>query len=365
MKYKYRNIIIIIFIFLITINIIPIVLGKTRRSYLLDFIKENEIESIGFSNVIGTNESVSYEATVYALEILNDYGSNPHEIETLQTNLKNEITNMFNTNQVQLYKLFYLMKSLNILQYKIDDNLKNRIYQYLNETKQIGGGFSFSNTSSSVSLSSTYYVIQLYSLIDVTIDSLPEHKNWIQACNNIDGGFGGNQSLSTNLLDTYFAVLLFDQLWNITDIVNINKTLAYLKQLYVNDSVDINNYGGYLPDSTTQYAMLSSSYLCVKTISLIDPNELNKAQTISWILTLQNFNDGGFSENTEGEVQKISSIIPSYHAFKTLKILNPSLSSLSKDVWMVEFNYWILIIIFTSIAAFIGIMVYIWRKRRI
>ncbi|MFX1499600.1 MAG: prenyltransferase/squalene oxidase repeat-containing protein [Promethearchaeota archaeon] len=365
MKYKYRNIIIILLIILITINIIPSVLGKTRRSYLLDFIKENEIESIGFSNAIDDNNLDSYEATVYALEILDDYGSNPHEIETLQTNLENKIVDMFNNDQVQLYELFYLMKSLNILQYEIDVNLKNRISQYLNETKQIGGGFSFSNASSSVSLTSTYYVIQLYLLINVTIDSQSEHKNWIQSCNNIDGGYGGNRSLSSNLLNTYFAVLLFEELWNIADLVNASKTLSYLKHFYVNDSVDINNYGGYLPDNTTQYAMLSSSYLCVKTISLIDPNELNKASTISWILNHQNFNDGGFSENTVGEVEKISSIIASYYAFKTLKILNPSLSSLDKDVWMVEFNYWVLIIIITCIAVLIGIMAYIWRKRRI
>ncbi|MFX1391687.1 MAG: hypothetical protein ACFE9Z_16600, partial [Promethearchaeota archaeon] len=119
------------------------------------------------------------------------------------------------------------------------------------------------------------------------------------------------------------------------------------------------------PDETAQYATLSSSYYCVKLISLIDPNELNEDSTISWILTLQNFKDGGFSENTDGYEQKKSSIIASYFAFKTLKIINPSLSSLSNDVWNVEFDYWILGIILIFVAILISIIVFIWRKRRL
>lgn len=364
MKYKYRNLIIVIFLLLISINAIP-VLGKTRQSYLTRFVLNNEIEQKGFSNGILPVESLSPEATAYALEILEDYGINPHEIEDLQSNLEMNIGEMFDENEANIYDLFYLMKSLNLLQHEIDSDLENRIYQYLNDTEQIGGGFSFSNTSSSASLASTYYIIQLYSLINETIENLPVHKNWILSCYNIDGGYGGNQSLSSNLLNTYFATLIFDELWEINDLININDTLSYLKSFYINDSADLNNFGGYMPDKNAQYAMLSSSYFCVKAISLIDAVELNVGPTISWILTLQNFEDGGFSENTEGYEPKKSSIITSYYAYKSLKILNPSLSSLAKEVWMVEFNYWILGIVLISIGVVIAVIVFVWRKRRI
>jgi len=364
LKYKYRNLIIVIFLLLITINAIPSVLGKTRQSYLTRFVKNNEIEQKGFSNGITPDEFVSLDATAYALEILDYYGINPHEIEALQNNLETNIGDMFDESEVIIYDLFYLMKSLNLLQHEIDLDLENRIYQYLNDTEQIGGGFSFSNTSSSASLASTYYIIQLYSLINETIENLPVHKNWVLSCYNIDGGYGGNQSLSSTLLNTYFAALIFDELWEINDLVNINKTLSYLKSFYINDSADLNNFGGYMPDKNAQYAMLSSSYFCVKAISLIDAVELNVDPTISWILTLQNFEDGGFSENTEGYKQKKSSIITSYYAFESLKILN-SLSSLAKEVWMVEFNYWILGIVLISIGVVIAVIVFVWRKRRI
>ncbi len=366
MKYKYRNLIIVIFLLLITINAIP-VLAKTRQSYLIRFIINNEIEEKGFSNGIIPDKFVSLDATAYALEILEDYGINPHEIEALQNSLEMNIGELFDDdeNEVIIYDLFYLMNSLSILQHEIDNDLENRIYQYLNDTEQIGGGFSFSNTSSSASLASTYFIIQLYSLINETIENLPVHKNWVLSCYNIDGGYGGNQSLSSTLLNTYLATLIFDELWEINDLVNINETLSYLKSFYINDSADLNNFGGYIPDKNTQYATLSSSYFCVKAISLIDALELNVGPTISWILTLQNFEDGGFSENTEGDKQKVSSIIASYYAFESLKILNPSLSSLAKEVWMVEFNYWILGIVLISIGVVIAVIVFVWRKRRI
>ncbi len=365
MKYKYRNIITVFFLLLITLNLVPSVLGKTRGSYLVSFIKNNEIEGIGFTNANDGNALISYEATAHALEILDDYGTNPHKIDTLQDNLEDKIRDMFSINQVNLFDLYCLMKSLDILEHEIDFNLRSEIYKYLNETEQIEGGFSFSNSSSIASLTSTYYVIQLYSLINEPIDNLTVHKNWILSCYNTDGGYGGNQSLSSNLLNTYFVVSLLDEFWNITNLVDINQTISYIKSFYVNNSADIDNYGGYLPDDSTQYAMLSSSYFCVKSLSLIDPGEINKDSTISWLLTLQNFEDGGFSDNTEGDNQKKSSVIASYFAFKILKILNPSLSSLSNDIWMVEFNYWILVIILICIVVVIGIIVFIWRKKRL
>lgn len=351
---------------LITINAIPSVLGKTRKSYLSSFVQNNRITNQGYSNSISSTSSVSFEATAYAIDILEVYGRNQLEIETLQNNLENNVDEMFDNDEVVLYDLFFLMNSLNILKHEIDIDLENRIYKYLNDTEQIGGGFSFKNSTSSANLASTYYVIQLYLLIDEPINNLTVHKNWILSCNNSDGGYGGNQGLSSTLTDTFFVVSLLDELWEIDALVDINKTLHYLKSFYVDDSADLNNFGGYLPDEIAQYALLSSTFFCVKSISLIDPDlsELNRASTIAWVLARQYFEDGGFAENSEGYEQKASSVISSYYGFETLRVFN-ALSSLAGEIWMVEFNFWILGIVLMSIGIIIALIVFLWRKRRI
>lgn len=366
MKYRYRNLIVVVFLLLITINAIPSALGKNRRAYLTSFILNNEIIREGFSNAIYSDDTVSFEATAYALEILDDYGINPHEIEALQNNLENNVDEMFDNDEVVLYDLFFLMKSLNILQHETDIDLENRIYKYLNDTEQIGGGFSFKNSTSSANLASTYYVIQLYLLIDETINNLTAHKNWILSCNNSDGGYGGSQGLSSTLTDTFFVVSLLDELWGIDVLVDMNKTLHYLKSFFVDDSADLNSFGGYLPDEIAQYALLSSTFFCVKSISLIDPDlsELNSASTMAWVLARQYFEDGGFAENSEGYEQKASSVISSYYGFETLRVFN-ALSSLAGEIWMVEFNFWILGIVLMSIGIIIALIVFLWRKRRI
>lgn len=366
MKHKYRNFIIIIFVLFLTLNAIPSVLGKPRQSYLKDFILDTEIVGKGFSNVISDEDNVNFEATAYALNLLNDWGRDPQEIEDLKSKLEDNIVAMFDSTHVNIYDLYYLLNSLNILEHTIDSSLSNRIYEYLNETEQINGGFSFSNTTHLPSLTYTFYVIQLYSLIGQPIANISIHKDWVLSCNNTDGGYGGNQTLSSTYIDTCFAAFILDdeRFGDINDLVDINNTLTYLKSFYVNNSADLNNYGGYLPDELAGYALLSSTYYCVKAISLISGSEFNNQETISWVLARQNFEDGGFVENAEGIQQKISSVISCYYAYKTLEILG-SLSSLSLEVWMVEFNYLILGIVLGSIGLIIAIVVFLWRRRRI
>ncbi|MFX1390859.1 MAG: prenyltransferase/squalene oxidase repeat-containing protein [Promethearchaeota archaeon] len=363
MKHKYRNLILTIFLLLITINAIPTVLGKTRYSYLITFIRNNEIEGEGFTNAI--NDEISLEATMYALNILDSYGINPLEVETLNGNLENRIEDMFNNDEVSLYDLCFLLKSLNSTEYTIDSDLSDRIYDYVNDAEQLTGGFSFSNTSEVANLASTYFAIQIHFAIGRPIVNLTLHKNWVLSCNNSDGGYGGNQTLSSTLINTFFVALILDEIGDISELVSSIDTLNYLKSFYVNDSADFNSFGGYIPEDLAQYALLSSTYFCVKIISLIDPGELNTNPTINWILARQNFKDGGFAENTEGYQQKISSVIATYFAFETIKILNPSLSSLSSEIWMVEFNYIILGVILGSIGLLIAVAIFLWRRRRI
>ena len=78
----------------------------------------------------------------------------------------------------------------------------------------------------------------------------------------------------------------------------------------------------------------------------------------------QNFIDGGFVDNTDSSEEKFSSVINSYFAFETLKAFN-SLSRLDEEVWMVEFNYWILLGLLGGIGLTILLIYFIWRKRRV
>lgn len=366
MRHKYRNLIIVTFLFFLTINAIPNVLGATRQSYLTNFILSNEIVGNGYSNGVEGGNRVSFEATAYALDILMNYYIFPQDIETLQNNLELNIRDMFDSGVVDLYDLYFMLKSLDLLGHTIDAVLSNRIYKFINDTEQISGGFSFSNSSKSANLASTYYVIQIFTLMNKPVENIPLHKNWVLSCNNSDGGYGGNQSLTSTYIDTCFAAFILDddRFGNINDLADVIKTLTYLKSFYVENSADLNNYGGYLPDEIAEYALLSSTYYCVKAIYLIDPTHLNTIPTTSWILKRQNFQDGGFVENTDGSQETESSVISCYFAFETLRILN-TLSYLASEIWRVEFNYVILGVVLGSIGLLIAATVFLWRRRRI
>jgi len=364
LKNKFRNLSIAFLLFFLMINAIPNVLSKTRNAYLTSYILNNEIKSSGFSNAISGNKEVSFEATAYAIDILKFYGKKPAEIELLQERLDVNVTAMFDNDDVDLYDLYFLLKSLELLDYSIETNLVNRIYTFLNDTKQVTGGFSLSNTSTSVSIISTFYVIQLFLLIDKPIENTTLQTNWVLSCNNDDGGFGGNTSLPSTLTNTYYALTILNKLGDLNVLSDSNKTINYLKSFYVSDSADLDDFGGYLPDEVALFALLSSTYFCVEAISLINENELSSDSTTAWVLDRQAVQDGGFVDNTHGNQKKLSSVTTSYYAFKTLEILK-SLSKLKQEIGMVEFNFLILGIVLISIVFVIAISIYIWRKRRI
>lgn len=366
MRSNYRNILIVFLILFFTLSIIPSVLGKTRRIYLTDYIYSNEIESQGFENGITDLNDVSFEATAYALEMLDNFGRTAHDKTNLQTNLVDEISSMFSNDAVNLYDLYFLLRSLFFTQndYSIAGSLTNKIYQYLNGTEQVGGGFSFINTTMVPSLSSTFFAVQIHSMLapSQTLQNITLHKNWILIQNNTDGGYGNTTS---SLLSTYYAVSLMDHLASVNNLADKSKTLSYLSSFYINNPSDINNFGGYLPDLTSKSAILSSSYYCVMAISLVNKSFLNADKTSNWVLSRQNFQDGGFADITEGSDQLSSSVIGSYYAVKTLAAFDPNLSKLTVEIWMVEFNYWILIFLMGGIGILAGISVIIWRRRRI
>ena len=365
MKFKSKYITIISVLLTILIVITPIVSAKVRNKYLTDFIFTQQDDSSGFGE--------SEQETAYALEIIDYFNlyvvqklfSSTTKVNTTEfrDNLEENINTLFNDEEVNLYNIYYILKALDILDYSFDPDLKDKVHKYLNQTEQLEGGFSLINTSKSADMISTYYAYNIYSYLGEQFPNATVHKNWILQCNNTDGGYGGNNTLSSTILTTYYAVELINITGTIDDLDDKSATLNYLNSFYVNDSSNVNNYGGYLPDNNSKNSLLSSTYFCVKAINLIDSSQKQDA-TITWVLNHQNFEDGGFSDHSFSGEPELSSISASYYAFDILLTFN-AINRLNSDVFMVEFDYIILIIVLSCIGVFILIMFFIWRRRRI
>ena len=350
------------------LSITPIALAKTRQSHVIDFIYEQQEGNESFG---------SHQDTANAIEILEAFSAYTVEIlfeatksvdtTALKVYLGDEIQTMFDTGEIDIYKIYYFLETLNTLEplaTSLDSDLHDEIYTYINETVQIGGGFSPTNTSNNANMVSTYYIYNILTIINEPVDNQTLHKSWVLSCNNTDGGYGGNQTLSSTLITTYFAVYLISELGTINELANQTGTLNYFTSLYIGDSNNLEHYGGYLPDSFAEFPLLSSTFFCVEGIGLIDANELNKDATSNWVLKHQSFLDGGFSDWVEGIDQRFSSISTSYYAFKILQIFD-SLDLLIEEIFMVELNFLTLIIVTSVIGVIVLVIYLIWRRRRI
>ena len=342
-------------------------LAKTRQNYLIDFLYDNQSSD----GIFG----IAYQDTAYAIEIIDYYNAylvevlfeeaKSVDIPTFKAFLIDQIQTMFNVEEIDLYELLYYLDALNrmeSLETSLDTSLHNNIYRYLNETIQIGGGFGLTNTSTTANMVSTFFVYNIYAIIEEPVVNQTVHKTWVLSCNNTDGGYGGNQSLSSTIVTTYFAVYLVNALGDVNDLVNKTKTLEYFESFYIDDPDNTGNFGGYLPDFLADNTLLISTFYCVNGIELIDESELNGVSTVNWVLNHQNFRDGGFGDRVEGNDQRLSSVSASFYAFKLLETFN-SLEVLTEDIFSVEFSYLMLIII-PSIIGVIIVIIYLFIRRR-
>ncbi len=350
-------------------SITPVALAKTRQNHLIGFLYDTQSPDGTFG--------IADQDTAYAIEIIDYFNAYTVEvlfeatksvdIEALKTNLIDQLQTMFTDENIDLYKLLHYLDTLNrleTLETSLDSSLHNNIYRYLNETTQIDGGFGSTNISTTADMVSTFFVYNIYTLIEEPVVNQAVHKNWVLSCNNTDGGYGGNQSLSSTIVTTYFAVYLVNELGDINDLVNKTKTLEYFESFYINDPDNTGNFGGYLADFLADNTLLSSTFYCVKGIELIDESELNGVTTVNWVLNHQNFLDGGFGDWVEGNDQRGSSVSASFYAFKILETFN-LVEVLNEDIFMVELNYLIFIIIPSIIGVTILIIYLVIRRRRI
>ena len=359
MNRKSRKVALVVIFLTTLLTITPLCAAVTRRTFLINYILSTEVEDNGFGN--------SYEETSHALEVLSDSGTiSSLDTETLTSYLQDEIQNKFDDNKMNVYDLYYLLNSLDLLISTgdlVSSSLKNIIIYFLDTTNQTGGGFSPINTTGTPNVISTYYAIKAYNIIDNNKEINEIHKNWTLNCkNDIDGGFGGNSTLSSSLISTYYAISILELFQATGEIVSVSDTIDYLKSFYVSEVNDQDNYGGYLPYNNSNKALLSSSYYCIQSLNILSPEDLHNSPTCNWAYSLQNLKDGGFSDRSVGTEQLYSNIPCSYYAFKIITLLG---GNLDVHIWMVEFNWIVLIIILSIIAFSIVIAIYLWRKRRI
>jgi len=377
---KVRILTIFIIMLTVSFSIIPFALAKQRKTYLTDFLLSCEIKDEGFSNSPKEEDDISYEATAYAIEILDDYNmlitrdiwwevENTVNTTDLMEYLEDKGKDEAEEINIDIYDTYFILNALDILDYETSSSLENSVETYLDSLDQGGNGFAAISTSTSASITSTYFAMMTYELIDEKIPNESAHKAWIKSCRNSDGGYGGNTTLSSSILNTFYAISIFYVILD-DDLSGEDGTIEYLDSFYVDDEGDDSNYGGYLPDENAENALLSSTYYCVQGISLIDKGDLeHEDKTLDWILNRQNFKDGGFIDNTDGNEQRESSITTSYFAYQTLILLDgKELPSMEVKVFMLEFiwvDWLILVILLTFLGVAVIYCIIIWRKRRI
>ena len=333
---------------------------------MINFIYANQGLTESRNNFFGEN----YEENTQALQILAKFNAfsfegGKYQVDKIDlgNSLEDNLTDMFDSNTLLLCDLYNILQALDLIGYSYS-GLNTTIQNYLNSCSNVEGGFSPINTSNSRDLTSTFYAYQIYHLLGIEFPNKTIQESWILNCSSIDGGYAGNSTLPSTLLTTYYAVFLISELDNVNALANKSKTLDYLNSLFVTDKYDSIKYGGYLPSQLAVFPLLSSTYYAITAINLIESSNLHRDPTVSWILDRQNYQDGGFSDKYSENNQELSSITATFYAFKSLMLFD-SLSLLNQDVFMVEFNYFILTIVLIAVGVLIIIAYMIWRRRRI
>lgn len=182
---------------------------------------------------------------------------------------------------------------------------------------------------------------------------------------NNDGGYTSVQFVDSNVYDTYLALAILKELnveppeiektivwlkeYPLTDlraIYYINKSLELLNQPLVDASEFImslrNEEGGFGSLTTFLKASdeveevydvelvsgLETTMMSVELLNMLK-KEFDKEKTIKFILKLKN-GDGGFGR------RNFSSIVSTYHAIRTLKMLNYNIENLSDTLNYIE-----------------------------
>lgn len=376
LKIRWNKILIILFLLsLITVSLGAIftpVTARSRRTYLTDFILNNKIENLGYSNSILEEETISEQSTYYALKMLEDLNllETQEDLDIMATMLTQNVQAELNDlDDNSLVNLYYLLQSLDLLDGldEISTANKNEIMNWVNISKHENGGFK-NNNISSPTVFYTYFSVKILDLLSSeNISDSQKHAEWIISCYNSDGGFGGNSTLNSSIIGTYYSVLGVNFLASINNLsLQEESIIKYIMKFYISDIADSQNYGGFSQTDSPSKSLVSTTFYCVSTVDLLNSSQLDSQTILQWVLKSQNPIDGGFSESTLDGSTSYSSMITTYYAFNIIKYFDPDFSSLNENVWDVEFNWIILLIIILVIIAVPTLMIFIiWKKRKV
>jgi len=376
LKIRWNKIFIILFLLsLITVSLGAIftpVTARSRRTYLTDFIFNNRIENLGYSNSILEENTISEQSTYYALQMLEDLNllESQEDLDIIATTLAQNVQAELNgLDDNSLVNLYYLLQSLELLDGldKISTDNKNEIMNWVNISKHENGGFK-NNNISSPTVFYTYFSVKILDLLSSeNISDSQKHAEWIISCYKPDGGFGGNSTLNSSIIGTYYAVLGVNFLASINNLsLQEESIIQYLMEFYISNIANSQNYGGFSQTDSPSKSLVSTTFYCVSTVDLLNSSQLDSQTILQWVLKSQNPIDGGFSESTSDGSTLYSSMITTYYAFNIIKYFDPDFSSLNENVWDVEFNWIILLIIILVMIAVPTLIIFIiWKKRKV
>ncbi|MFX1236084.1 MAG: prenyltransferase/squalene oxidase repeat-containing protein [Promethearchaeota archaeon] len=344
------------------IALTPLARAASRQSYVINFINSTKNEdNQGFG--------ATYESTLHAIEVLTHFNAiDSEDLKEMHKYLENELQTIFDQNDGNVYDIYYILKSIDLLNttdYEVNSSLEGKILNFINTSSQVGGGYAPDNTTTyDATMLSTYFALEIISIVNNTyiIDEI--HVNWTLSCYNTNGGFTGtNSSSQTSIINTFCALSILNNALALDRLENPQTTINYLSSFYSGINSSSINQGGYLPDELAAYSLLSSTYYCVSALKILqnDGNTVNlhTSTTINWVYSRQNIQDGGFADIIVGDGP--SSISSSKYAVFTIVALG---GTLDVQVWMVEFDYIVLIVILIVVGVLVLGTYFLHRRRK-
>jgi prenyltransferase beta subunit len=234
------------------------------------------------------------------------------------------------------------------------------------------GGFGDVSVNN-VTLLATYYAIDALYLLnnETSINSiLKSVQNFTNYCNNSNNGFGIVPGAPSSLEATWAGVSVLtilaqvsgESVNSIEPSFNATATLAYVNGTYFSNANDTLNYGGY--GTTTRADIMDTAYalLIYSILKVTDPYA---TQAQSYLLGCQNAYDGGFADvSSSSSAATQSSMMMTYFAFKGLQAIDSTLADLNGEAFDLAFNWIPLIVIAAVAAVLIGIGVWYRKTHR-
>lgn len=357
----------------------PTALAVTRSSAVVDFVKSTQTSgSVYTATYAETGGSDSLTARVdtshLAAHILVDLFDQTLEGDD---NFKNWILNQQLTNgsfwnieggTVSVYASYHAVQAMDV----IDEitAVASELTTFLDLCKVTVSATKLgwaNQPSGPVSLISTAQALETYytyqgNLSQFTTSVKDQVAAFTLACQNVDGGFGDNETSPSSLEATHAALQILSRL--VTPSGSDQLIYDYVMAFKATNANYTGRVGGFT-DGTNPYPSLSQTYHASKILEFLGNTTDSDGYTQAWILNRQNLADGGFVDRCETDLDLKSNIFSTFYALEALQVYDDDLSGLKGAEWDLEFDWVPLVIIIVVLACGIALIVVVWRRRRI